>query len=219
MSMSVQKTFVQRNRYADSVTLMGIADRVKRSCGVDLVEVQMGTPANLEVLRGLGFKFSDGTGSGDLIVAIEAKDEAALETAYGQVVDRLDHKGTAQEDGASFNTLEEAGSEAADCDLCLISLPGEYAAAEAEKAINMGLDVFIFSDNVSLEEELHLKRLGEEKDVLVMGPDCGVGLLGGVALATGSIVGSGPVGIVAASGSGAQEVPALSKRPVRGFQR
>ncbi len=210
--MSVQKTFVQRNRYADSVTLMGIADRVKRSCGVELVEVQMGTPANLKVLRGLGFEFSDGTGSGDLIVAIEAKDEAALETAYGQVVDRLDHKGTVQEDGSSFSTLEEAGSEGADCDLCQISLPGEYAAAEAEKAINMGLDVFIFSDNVSLEEELHLKRLGEEKDVLVMGPDCGVGLLSGVALATGSIVGSGPVGIVAASGSGAQEVACLVEK-------
>ena len=33
--------------------------------------------------------------------------------------------------------------------LALISTPGEYAAAEALKALNLGLNVMLFSDNVS----------------------------------------------------------------------
>lgn len=207
--MSVKKIMVQESRYADSVTLMGIADSVKKGGGVTLAEVQMGTPANLSVMRDLGFAVPDTAGVNDLIVAIEAEDDAALQTAQERVIDSLNRRHVQSDE--SYNSLDEI-DPVDSWNLCQISLPGEYAAAEAEKAIRKGMDVFIFSDNVSLEEELQLKQLGEEYDVLVMGPDCGVGMLHGVALATMSMVRSGPVGIVGASGSGAQEVACIVEK-------
>ncbi len=207
--MSVKSVIVHENRYADSVTLMGVGDSVKNSGGVLLAEVQMGTPANLEVINDLGFDVPASAGPNDLIVAIEAENDDALKAAQENVMDRLNRKHS--DSGETFNSINEVDTDDG-WNLCQISLPGEYAAAEAEKAINKGMDVFIFSDNVSLEEELHLKQLGEEKDVLVMGPDCGVGMLDGVALATMSIVSQGPVGIVGASGSGAQEVACIVEK-------
>lgn len=212
--MSVKKVIIHENRYADSVTLMGIGDSVKKSGGVLLTEVQMGTPANLAVIRELGFDVPATAGVNDLIVAIEAGDEDALKSAEQSVMDRLNRRHMQSDE--SYNSLDEI-DPADGWNLCQISLPGEYAAAEAEKAINKGMDVFIFSDNVSLEEELRLKLLGEEKNVLVMGPDCGVGMLDGVALATMSIVSGGPVGIVGASGSGAQEVACIVEKAGSGI--
>lgn len=207
--MSFKKVIIHENRYVDSVTLMGIADSAKKHGGVRLAEVQMGTPANIAVLRDLGFDIPAGTGANDLIVAIGAENTAALKQAEQNVADRLERRNAAAE--ASYSSLEEIDMSG-NWRLCQISLPGAYAAAEAEKAIKLGMDVFIFSDNVSLEEELRLKQLGEEKDVLVMGPDCGIGLIDGVALATGSIVSRGPVGIVGASGSGAQEIACIIEK-------
>ncbi len=212
--MSVKAVTIQENRYADSVTLMGILDAVKKRNGVSLAEVQMGTPANLEVMSELGFDIPASAGANDLIIAIEADDEAALKAAQEDVMNRLDRKHGA--DDESFNSVDEVDT-ADGWNLCQISLPGEYAAAEAKKAINKGMDVFIFSDNVSIEEELELKQLGYEKDVLVMGPDCGVGMLDGIALATMSLVNQGPVGIVGASGSGAQEVACIVEKAGSGI--
>ena len=212
--MSVKSVSIQQNRYADSVTLMGILDAVKKSGKVKLAEVQMGTPQNVDVMRQLGFDIPASVGANDLVIAIEAENDALLKEAYEDVINRLDRKHS--DDDESFNSLDEV-DPADGWNLCQISLPGEYAAAEAKKAINKGLDVFIFSDNVSIEEELELKRLGDEKDVLVMGPDCGVGMLDGIALATMSLVNSGPVGIVGASGSGAQEVACIVEKAGSGI--
>ncbi|MDD4540410.1 MAG: acyl-CoA synthetase FdrA, partial [Lentisphaeria bacterium] len=207
--MSCKRVVVHENRYADSVTLMGIGDRVKKLPGVQLAEVQMGTPANLEVMGGLGFTIPASAGANDLVVALAADDDATLEAALTTVMDALNHRNQqADENVSSLDDIDCADG----WNLCQISLPGEYAAAEAEKAIHKGMDVFIFSDNVPLADELRLKQLGEEHDVLVMGPDCGVGLLNGVALATMSIVREGPVGIVGASGSGAQEVACIVEK-------
>ncbi len=212
--MSIQTVRIYENRYADSVTLMGIADAVKKNDGVLFAEVQMATPANLEVIRGLGFNVPPEASPNDLVVAIAARDEAALKSAEQDAIDRLDRK--RGEDGETFNSIDDV--DAADgWNLCQISLPGEYVAEEAKKAIGKGMDVFIFSDNVSIEDELELKRLGEERGVLVMGPDCGVGMLDGVSLATMSLVGGGPVGIVGASGSGAQEVACIVEKAGSGI--
>ncbi len=212
--MPIKAVTVHENRYADSVTLMGILDAVKKREAVTLAEVQMGTPANIEAMRELGFEIPASVTSNDLVVAIEAENEQALKEAQEDVMNRLNRGGGSDEE--TFNSLDEVDLDDG-WNLCQISLPGEYAADEAAKAINKGLDVFIFSDNVSIEEELRLKKLGEEKDVLVMGPDCGVGFLDGTALATMSIVDSGPVGIVGASGSGAQELACIVEKAGSGI--
>src|SRR5204863_8128146 len=96
--------------------------------------------------------------------------------------------------------------------LALISVPGEFAAAEARKALERGLNVMVFSDNVPIEDEVALKRLAAERGLLLMGPDCGTALIAGAPLAFANAVPRGDIGIVAASGTGLQEVSTLIAR-------
>ncbi len=199
----MKKIVVKKNRYIDSVTLMSVGDKIMKMDGIENAEVQMGTWANQELLVELGYEIPEGTGPDDLIMAVTGDTEEQLKAAFARIEDILEHRDEDEE--AHYSDLDEIDLEETSFDLVQISLPGRYAYEEANKA----LDVFIFSDNVSLEEERKLKEKGREKGLLVMGPDCGVGMVGGVCLAAGSIMNQGPVGIVAASGSGAQEVACL----------
>ncbi|HIT08150.1 MAG TPA: FdrA family protein [Candidatus Merdivicinus faecavium] len=202
---------VKSNRYVDSVSLMAVGDRLKGLHNIQTAEVQMATPANRELLEEEGFSLPEGLTPNDLVIAVRSETKDQADAAVKLAEDLLDHKASGEE-GPVYHSLREIDLAEDSYDLVQISLPGEYAAAEAREALRKGLDVFIFSDNVSLDEELELKKLGEETGRLVMGPDCGVGLIGGVALAAGSIIASGPVGIVGASGSGAQEVACIIER-------
>ena len=202
---------VVKNRYVDSVTLMGLSESVKKLSGVISAEAQMATPANREVMADVGFDIPEDAAPNDLVLAVHAKTAEQLENAMQRMHDLLDRK-VVDSDEVRYSTLDEIDLSEDPYDLVQISLPGEYAAAEAKKAITLGLDVFMFSDNVPIEDEAALKKLGREKGRLVMGPDCGVGLINGVALAAGSIVRPGPIGIVGASGSGAQEVACLIEK-------
>src|SRR6185437_13813236 len=91
-------------------------------------------------------------------------------------------------------------------DLVLISVPGDYAAAEAMKALSLGLHVMLFSDNVGVDQELAVKRHANERGLLVMGPDCGTAIINGIPLGFANVVRRGNIGLVAASGTGLQEV-------------
>ncbi len=203
----MKKIVVKKNRYIDSVTLMAVGDKIMKMQGIENAEVQMGTWANQELLAELGYEIPEGTGADDLVMAVTGADETCLEAAFEKIDDILEHRG--EEDEERYSDLDEINFEETPFDLVQISLPGRYAYEEANKALDKGLHVFIFSDNVSLEEERKLKEKGREKGLLVMGPDCGVGMVGGVCLAAGSIMNQGPIGIVAASGSGAQEIACL----------
>jgi FdrA protein len=91
-------------------------------------------------------------------------------------------------------------------------VPGEYAVRDAHRALTEGMHVFLFSDHVGTPDEVALKRRGAERGLLVMGPECGTAMLGGVGLGFANEVRRGPVGIVAAAGTGAQEVSVLLDR-------
>lgn len=190
---------------------MSVTDSVKKADGIENCNASMVTAANREILEGLGFDIPADVGANDLVVAVIASDEAAADAALALGQDLLDHKNAAS-GGKTYDNIEDIDLDEDPYDLVQISLPGEYAAAEAEKALKMGLDVFMFSDNVSLEDEKRLKELAISKGVLMMGPDCGVGYLKGVGLAAGSCYHPGCVGIVGASGSGAQEVGCLVEK-------
>ena len=204
----MKKVFVIPNRYVDSVTLMGVAERLAARPGVQGAESGMGTCANIELLQGLGYAVPEGTGKYDLMIAVDAAQEAELEAAREAGLDALTHRGGPRQ--RTYTDIRELNPGT--YDLAQISVPGPYAAAEIRKALELGMDAFVFSDNVPLEDERACKELGRKLGRLVMGPDAGVGLIGGVALAAGSIVRKGAVGIVGASGSGAQEVACLLER-------
>ena len=206
----MKKVVVKKNRYVDSASLMGVSDRVMALGGVENVEAQMATQANRQILEQLGYEIGAEVTANDLVIAITASDENAYAAALKLVEDIIDRKNVDGE--RHYGDLDQIDMAEDHYDLCQISLPGEYAAAEAKKALALGMDLFIFSDNVSLEEELELKQLGKSLGKLVMGPDAGVALINGVALAAGSIIRNGPIGIVAASGSGAQEVGCIIEK-------
>ena len=206
----MQKLTVEKKRYVDSVSLMGVPDKVKTLKGITNIEAMMATAANQALLRSLGYGLPEDVTANDLVIAVTADSAETCDAAIQMVKNIIDRKNV--DDYISYNNLSEINLQEDPYDLCQISLPGEYAAAEAKKALHMGLDLFIFSDNVSIEEEKELKELGKSLGRLVMGPDAGVALINGVALAAGSIIKDGPIGIVAASGSGAQEVGCIIEK-------
>jgi FdrA protein len=196
------------DRYADSVRLMGIARTLRGRDGIAACEVAMGTPANLAALADLG---ADASASpNDVVIAVDAEDDAA-EEALAEA-ERMLAGGAADGGGAAPARPRSLGAAAGalpGANVALVSVPGEYAALEAHRALSRGLHVFLFSDHVSVGDEVALKRRGAERGLLVMGPGCGTAMLAGVGLGFANEVRSGPVGIVAAAGTGAQEAACL----------
>lgn len=207
----------RRGLYRDSVALMRATQAVRAVPGVEAALVAMATPLNLDMLAGMGFAAPDGAGPNDLLVAIRAADEAALARARETLEAQLagtGRGGAGTGSGAAPDTMpapRTTGSAArhADATVAVVAVPGPYAFAEALDALEAGLHVLVFSDNVPVEQEVRLKREAAERGLLVMGPDCGTAVIGGVGLGFANAVRPGPVGLVAASGTGAQQVMCL----------
>jgi FdrA protein len=209
---------VYRNSYRDSVELMGIAAELEKLPGIVRAGLVMATPANLAVLAGAGMveAAADGAGPNDLVVAVAAADDDAATAALARAGALLS-AGAGGEQGAApdkpaAQTIGEGLAELPEANLALVSTPGTYATAEAMKALKRGLNVFLFSDNVSVEDEIELKTLAGRKGLLVMGPDCGTAIVGGVPLGFANAVRRGPIGLAAASGTGLQQVSSLIDR-------
>ncbi|MEM7748257.1 MAG: acyl-CoA synthetase FdrA [Pseudomonadota bacterium] len=204
---------VRRDHYVDSVALMRLSQSLMKIEGVQEAALMMGTPANLALMDDA--RLLDGTGrhamGGDLVVGIRAATDEAASAALleaNNLLGRSQRYGQAEEAWRP-KSLRAAVNGMPDANLALISVSGEFAAAEARKAIRRGLHAMIFSDNVSLEDEVAIKREAQESGVLAMGPDCGTAILNGVPLAFANVIRRGNIGIVGASGTGIQEVTCL----------
>jgi len=209
----VKRVLVEPNRYFDSVFLMRIGREIEDLTGIDQAIVAMGTPANLDNLRGAGFAIDESAAPirpNDLVIAVDASSEEAFDAARARLDELL--AGSADEDAATAARPTSLG-EAVDADpsanLALISVSGAYAAREARRALRRGLHVMLFSDNVSVDDEIALKRDAVERGLLMMGPDCGTAILNGVPLGFANVCHRGTIGIVGASGTGIQEVSSL----------
>jgi FdrA protein len=150
------------------------------------------------------------------VLAVVAGSGEQAEAALGAGERALSGGGPEEEEEetgrAHPRSLREAVEALPGANVALISVPGEYAALEAHKALTAGLHVLLFSDNVPVEDEVELKRRAADLGLLVMGPGAGTGMLGGTGLGFANVVSRGPVGVVAAAGTGAQEVMALLDR-------
>ncbi|MDQ4037307.1 MAG: FdrA family protein [Actinomycetota bacterium] len=179
--------------------------------GVGAALIAMATPLNVELAQGMGFEVPPAVPA-LLLVAIRAEDQTGLDGALAALSVTLSPRhadnGPAADADAPPVTVGAAFAES-EAMLALVSVPGPYAAAEAFDAVLAGRNVMIFSDGVSLEDEIALKQIGAESGALVMGPDCGTSIINGIALGFANVVRRGPVGIVAASGTGAQQVSSL----------
>ena len=197
---------VRRGFYADSVALMRIARELSKG-GVE-ASLMIGTPSNKALLKDSGLLTREGESArpDDLIIAVKGK----------QAEDALVLAGQLLLCGVKSNESEIPKS-LADPNLVLISVPGEFAAAEARKALERGLHAMVFSDNVPLADEVALKDFAAKRGLLLMGPDCGTALIAGAPLAFANAVPRGDTGIVSASGTGLQEVASLLARAGRGL--
>jgi FdrA protein len=206
-----ERVIVRRGAYHDSVTLMLVSRTAAAADGAEDVAVGMATPLNLELLADQGFSVAD-AGPNDLVIALRARDEEAADTVVAAVERELAAK-PASGGGAAERAAARSPAAAARRDpelsVAFLSIPGRHAVYEAATALEAGLDVFCFSDGVTLGDEAALKRRALERGLLFMGADCGTAILDGVALGFANAVERGPVGIVGASGTGTQEVCCL----------
>lgn len=204
------KTSVWRSFYQDSVVLMRLAGSLRGRPGVREVAALMGTPANHGLLAqsGLATAESAAAGAEDLVLVVDAADAGAGEAALAAAQDFLTarREAAAAEDVPRPRTLDAALAALPGANLAAISVPGAHARYEAMRALQRGLHVFLFSDNVPLADELALKHEALRRGLLMMGPDCGTAYLGGTGLGFHNVVPRGPVGCVAASGTGLQAV-------------
>ena len=210
----IRKSQYFSNLYRDSVALMQLSAALLDVEGVVQASLVMATEANIDLLAEVGLVDAEtAPRPNDILFAIEAEDDAAHAAALAAAEGMLAEDKPAPGGGGvpefpprSFEMALEAMPAA---NLALISCPGEYAAAEGMKALRLGLDVMIFSDNVRVEDEVRLKSLADATDHIVMGPDCGTSIIGGVPLGFANVVARGDIGIVAASGTGLQQVSCL----------
>ncbi|HEY3530255.1 MAG TPA: FdrA family protein [Nocardioides sp.] len=207
---------VRSGTYADSVTLLQVSRQVQQLPGVATAQVAMATPLNVEVLERMGFTVPADATVNHLVVAIRLAPEGGLDAALVEVDralagSRRAPAGPSEEapPRTTASALRSARLRGEPGGLVLVSVPGPSAAVEAMDALAAGSDVMVFSDNVPLEQEIALKRYAAARDLLVMGPDCGTAVVAGLGLGFANVVLPGPVGIVAASGTGCQQVLAL----------
>ncbi len=204
------KSIIKTSEYHDSVSLMLVAKELVKFPGVQDASVVMGTESNKALLEqsGLLTKEIKTATPNDLMISVKTDgnpDEALAEA------EKLLNKKAAAGDALEFRpkTIRSAMKTLPDANICIISIAGRYAAEEAWEALFAGMHVLLFSDNVSKEDELALKKYGRDHGLLVMGPGAGTAILNGVALAFANVIPAGPVGIVSAAGTGLQETSTL----------
>lgn len=211
-----------KNLYRDSVSLMQFSEKLRVLDGIKQASAVMATENNISLLVEAGLLATVVPPSpNDLLIVVEGTDNSSLSAALDQAEAMLKQK-SAESSGGGIRrvpprSIEMSLESMPAANFVLISTPGEYAAAEARKALQLGLHVMMFSDNVSMEEEIPLKQYARAHDLLVMGPDCGTAIINGIPLGFANVVRRGDIGVVAASGTGLQQVTSLIDRYGRGI--
>ncbi|HET9906267.1 MAG TPA: acyl-CoA synthetase FdrA [Anaerolineales bacterium] len=206
--MTVTKWNVRAGAYYDSVVLMQLQRGLLGLPGIVDAGVVMATQANRELLASNNLLPDSVTANADdLLIVVKADDESSAEDAIGKVDELLARRksSTVSEDFRP-RSLNGAVKQLPEANWVLISVPGRYAAGVARDALDLGKHVFLYSDNVALEDEIALKKTAREKGLLVMGPDCGTAIINGVGLGFANRVRRGTIGVVGASGTGTQAV-------------
>jgi FdrA protein len=206
----VTRMLLVPNRYLDSISLLRLSALLTAVEGITTATAVMSAPANIARARENGIEVPDAASSNDLFIGVrgtEAACDEALATAEAslaaqQPTDDDDRAARPSPARSLYQFVRRSGS----ADLALISVPGAFAAAEAGKALDLGMHVMIFSDNVAIADEVALKTTAAERGLLVMGPDCGTAIVNGVPLGFANKVRRGPIAVIGASGTGMQEV-------------
>jgi FdrA protein len=207
--MAVSKFEVRPGVYYDSVVLMQLQKALGELPGVIDAGVVMATAANRDLLQAADFDLTGiGARADDLLIVVKGEDEGSAQSAIEQVDDLLKRRSSQAAGDFCPHSLTGALEYLPQSKWTLISVPGRYAAGVAGEALDQNQHVFLYSDNVSVNDEISLKKKASEKGLLVMGPDCGTAIINGIGLGFANRVKRGSIGLVAASGTGLQAVSA-----------
>jgi len=211
------KTIVKKGSYHDSVVLMLLTNAISALDGVNKVSIMMATPANKDIFKQSGLDTEElmASTANDMVIVADVDDDKMLDVIMENVEDFFEKQATNEKKKSgseSVKSWDRALKVLPDADLAVISIPGAYAALEADRALDEGMNVFMFSDNVTIEDEAALKQKAHEKGLCVMGPDCGTGIIQGVPIAFTNSVSKGSIGIIGASGTGIQELTCIIDR-------
>ena len=209
-------TVIKQNSYQDSINLMLLTNEVSTLNGVKKSQVMMGTDANKDIFRSADLYTDevDKATPNDMVIVVDTDDQAVVDQVIEKADQFLTDLSVKKESDSVTNVSnwKEALAALPNANMALFSIPGIYAADEIEHALDEGLHVFSFSDNVALEDEIRLKQKAHEKGLLLMGPDCGTGIISSIPMAFTNVVNPGNIGIVGASGTGIQEVSTIVER-------
>ena len=204
--MTTTRSEIRAGAYYDSVVLMQLQRALAELPGVIDAGVVMATPANCELLQASGLATDSKAGPDDLLIVVKAEAAPAAEEAIGKVDELLTRRRSGPIQAFRPRSLAAAVKQLPEAEWVLISVPGRFATSVAREALRLGKNVFLFSDNVSMVDEVALKNEGQDKGLLVMGPDCGTAIINGVGLGFANRVRRGAIGMVGASGTGMQAI-------------
>ncbi|MGH9987568.1 MAG: acyl-CoA synthetase FdrA, partial [Nitrososphaeraceae archaeon] len=209
--MTTTKTLIKNNTFYDSLTLMRISKNASELKEIIQAVTVMGSEINKRMLDDVGLLTDNikHATTNDVIISVSGKTNSAVESALEAIEKMLVDVNPPRITESVPRTIEAALERLPDANLALISVPGPFAKLEAEKALKRGLNVMLFSDGVSIADELELKKEAEKKDLLMMGPGCGTAIINGIGLGFANVVQKGQVGIVGAAGTGIQQVTTL----------
>ncbi|MGX7420521.1 acyl-CoA synthetase FdrA [Carnobacterium gallinarum] len=203
-------TKIHPNTYVDSVSLMALSTRANQLDGVEQVIIAMATEMNKEVMGNVGLLTAEisTAQTSDLVIALSVEHQEDAAEVMERVETLMKEKNTQTKSTGNevFTTIEVAKTAKPDANLAMISVNGKFAAREARKALNNDLHVMMFSDNLTIAEEVELKTLAHDKGLLMMGPDCGTAIIDNIGLCFANKVRQGSIGVIAASGTGSQEI-------------
>ncbi|OJG72576.1 hypothetical protein RV11_GL002715 [Enterococcus phoeniculicola] len=210
-------TIIEKNSYQDSIVLMLLTNHLEEMEGVTSVSVMMGTPANKDIFKtgGLYTEELETATPNDMVIVADVENTSIIDELVNEAKNYLEIQAsknkseTTEERVKTWDKAYSLGEEAA---VSILSIPGTHAALEIEKALDAGKHVFCFSDNVSIEDERRLKKQAHDQGLLLMGPDCGTGIINGIPLAFTNAVRKGNIGVIGASGTGIQEVTTIIHR-------
>lgn len=204
----VIKSEIRKGSYYDSVVLMLLQRNLADLPEVEDAGVIMGTPANKELLKDADLLTKEGEAAepDDLLIVVKTKDNKSADEALAQVEGLIKQRKTTIEQDFQPKSLKAASKYLPESNLVIVSVPGRYAAKVAEDALNLGKNVFLYSDNVSIDDEIKLKKKGLDMGLLVMGPDCGTAIINGIGLGFANHVKQGNIGLIGASGTGLQAI-------------
>jgi len=200
---------IRSGAYYDSVVLMQLQRSLAAEPGVIDAGVVMGTEANKEILAQSGLMTPEVKSAiaDDLVIVVKGENQAFAKAAVAKIDELLtSRRSTGIDKEYRPKSLETAAQMMSEAQWVLVSVPGRFAAGVARQALGLEKHVFLFSDNVALEDEIQLKQIAKNKGLLVMGPDCGTAVVNGTGLGFANRIRRGPIGIVAASGTGLQQV-------------